>query len=438
MNKGIIFSTLLLFNVICNAQTIADFDGTTMSGVTISGSETDQAVFDLVANNPLQAGINTSSNCLHIQTKQDIANAIPEWWRNVINITFDTPITLTEDNRYFHVMHLREEMRSGYWLVYAADGSGAAAVEISRGSVPAANQWVDIVADMKSKLSSIKTIQIIIDGNWDGSGESRYYAPTNFYYDAMELSGEANGRGEQLITDQNLLDFEDETATKARINVISQNTAYTTDIACINMDDTGVNTSSYCALFSGNTVQPQWWEGFQFDFKSTVDATEYAYLHFMMKKNVVEAGYNTVITLVNTDGTQTDDNLFLHELTTEWKDYVMTIPETHKRIKTIYVKFNAASPATECYIDEIYMDNDPNPRTASQNPTYLEKHVTGNCYYGADTETLFLNHAATVNIYDMFGRLVLTVNGKTEIDLSMLETGIYAAVINDRVLKFRK
>lgn len=354
----------LLFIMVCwamlgMAQTIATFENQDfeMSGVTITGSETDQEIFDTGATNPVKTGINKSGKCLHIRTKQDEANSIPNWWNNSVNITFDQPIELTDDNRYFHVMHMRERTLQ-CWLVYADNGNGES-VEISRADVSSANEWFDIVCDLKSKMTQVKSIQIRISGNWNPGS---FYEPTNFYFDNIELSSNSEARGETYITDSNLLDFEDEEVTNSRAALAVQNVAYTTSMSYDNPNQDALNQTLKCAYFTGNGTMPQWWEGLQVNFKSTVDASDKQYLHIMMKKSVVEEGYPTVISLVDGNGTQSAD--FINEvLTTEWVDYVVEIPETHKKFKTIYVKFNAASAATECYIDELYIDNDPNPRT---------------------------------------------------------------------------
>lgn len=360
MKKITLLLIMVCWTVLGMAQTIATFENENfeMLGVQITGSETDQEIFDTNAVNPVKAGINNSEKCLHIRTKQDQANVIPNWWTNSVIITFDQQIQLTDDNRYFHVMHMRERILQ-CWLVYADNGDGKF-VEISRADVSSANEWFDIVCDLKSKLNQVKRIKVCLAGNW---GTSPYYEPTSFYYDNIELSSNSEVRGETFITDNNLLDFEDEAVTNSRAVLAVQNAAYTTSMSYDNPNQDALNQTLKCAYFTGNGTMPEWWHGLQINFKSTVDASDKQYLHIMMKKSVVEdEDYPTVISFADSNGKQSAD--FINEvLTTEWVDYVVEIPETHKKFKTIYVKFNAASASTECYIDELYLDNDPNPRT---------------------------------------------------------------------------
>ncbi len=165
------------------------------------------------------------------------------------------------------------------------------------------------------------------------------------------------------ITRSNLLDFENSTVTDATATLVVQDAEYTTDLSYTNSGST-VNSTSKCAYFKGTTKKPLWWHGLNFTFPETVTTGANQYLHIMLKKSVEET-VNVQVSLVNTDPMPGGQSAALMStpLTTEWVDYVMTIPATHTTITQLYVKFNAQSADTECFADEILIDNSSAPRT---------------------------------------------------------------------------
>ena len=354
------------------AQTIATFEEGSATIGSISGSELEgnQTEFVTGAENPVKDGLNTTEKCLYILTNQVIDSdptiARPAWDSNAFYITFDEPVNITEDNRYLHIMHMKERVLNN-WLVWAENGDGNY-VEIARGTAPGEMVWFDIVADLKSKLDVVKSIRVNLDGNW-GAIPDRYFEPTKFYYDEIVMNDQKFGRVANVITDNNILDFEDETVTNARVKYTPQSPNYINSVTWANTAG-GINDSFTCAYFTGNTVTPAWWHGFFFEFKSPVDASDNKYLHVMMRKSVFETT-NAQISLTDMGGNQSTA-LMNTPLTTEWVDYVLEIPESHTVFNGMYVKFNAQTPATECFVDEIFMDNNPDPRTSTSSVCKIE------------------------------------------------------------------
>jgi len=347
---------ILLFTGWVHAETvIATFETGQSPLGTIIGSAANQTVFDMSTDNPDKTGLNTSDKCLYVLTKEGVN--LPGWFGNNVTITFDTPINITADNQYLHILHLKERILHN-WVVYGVDAANAQ-IEIARGDCPEANKWFDIVVNIKSKMDVIKKIIIVLDGNWGGV-ENRFYEATKFYYDEIILDNNPLPRGADVITRANLLNFEDSGVTDATVNYTVHDAAYYYDVNYDNSENTGLNRTDKCAVFKGNSKTPApWWHGFEFSFKNPVDARGYGYLHVLMKKSVAEA-QNVQISLVNLDGTQSAA-LMNAPLTTEWADYVVAIPATHAFFNKMYIKFNAQSAGTECYADEILLSNDPNP-----------------------------------------------------------------------------
>lgn len=400
-----------LFCISATAQQIATFEtGSTTVG-TITGATADQQTeFVPGAVNPDKTGLNTSDKCLYILSNHVYSEDLsaestgrPTWNGNVFYITFDTPITIDAANRYLHMLHWKESLLNSTWLVFAENGDENY-VEIGRGNCPEAGKWFDMVVDFNGKLSTVKTIRVHLDGNWGTDPATRFYPPTKFYYDDIVLNANSLPRAE-FITRSNLLDFENSSVTNQTVTLTLQNAAYTTNLGYSN-PSSSLNTSLSCAYFKGNTVLPAWWHGLQFTFKSPVDAGSNQYLHIMLKKDLTEAK-NVQVSLFNVGGAQSAA-LMNTPLTTEWVDYVLTIPSTHKVFTQMYIKFNAATMNTQCFADEIFIDNNSAPRTSLA--TALNKAEKlgfklysgyGNIIFKSDTEK-------EINIFNIAGQKVFS------------------------------
>lgn len=152
----------------------------------LTGNANHQLQTPVIVTNPYADGINPTDKCLYIRSKQNVAANIPGWAANSIVITLKEEIEINEQNKFLHIMHWKERKLNS-WLVYGS-ADGVTEVELGRGACPQAGTWFDIVVDVSSKLQRLKYIKLIADGNWTGSGESRYYPPTDFYYDEIILN----------------------------------------------------------------------------------------------------------------------------------------------------------------------------------------------------------------------------------------------------------
>ena len=141
----------------------------------------------------------------------------------------------------------------------------------------------------------------------------------------------------------------------------------------------------------------------------------------MMRKSVLEMP-NVQISLMNMNGAQSNPFVDM-PITTDWVDYVFEIPESHEIFNGMYVKFNAQAPTTECYIDEIFMDNNPNPRTLPSAVTAIENEtvelmVVDGCISICDT-------TAPITVYNTMGQCVYKGLSPT----IHLSKGLYVVVI---------
>ena len=433
MKTKITFLLAVAFSACAMAQQIATFEAGSTTLGTITGAPIDeQTSFVLDATNPDKTGLNSSDKCLYILSNQvyydDVTNTDgrPTWNGNVFNITFDSPITITSANRYLHMMHYKESLLSGTWLIFAENGDNNF-IEIGRGACPEAGKWFDMMVDFNGKMSTVKTIRVHLDGNWGTDPATRFYPPTKFYYDDIVLNSNSLPRA-QLITRSNLLDFEDSSVTNATVTLVTQNAAYSTSLAYAT-PTSSVNPSSSCAFFKGNTLLPSWWHGLQFTFKSPVDAGTNQYLHIMMKKSASEAVKNVQVSIFNLAGTQSAA-LMNVPLTTEWVDYVMQIPSTHTIFNQMYIKFNAAAASTECFADEIYIDNSSSPRTNITTALNEAEAKLYNIYSENGKIKLNATTDKEIQIFNISGKRLFSLKSST-LEWTAPSKGLYVVRVNN-------
>ncbi len=177
-------------------------DNETSVFTSIEGSADNQGTLPVIVANPDKAGLNSTQKCLYTRTKKDLTMnpKVPAWNTNIITFSFPDSLMLTDDNRYFHLLHRKGQVLNT-WLVYASQ-DGTNFTEMTRGTCPAATTWFDIIADVKSKFTSVKKLRIHLDGNWSGTDNVRYFDPTDFYYDEIAFTNSSLPR--QKITSSNL------------------------------------------------------------------------------------------------------------------------------------------------------------------------------------------------------------------------------------------
>lgn len=433
MKSKITLSLLLLASAGAMAQQIATFeDGFTPSiPVTIVGAAEgsgEQSVFQTDATNPNSTGLNTSEKCLYILSNQvqsdDVSSTSPgrpTWAGNTFSVLFENAVDVTDANRYLHILHLKERTMNA-WLIWGISESGTE-VELGRGNCPEAGEWFDITVDIKAKLPKIKGFKIVLDANWSG-GPERFYDPCKFYYDDIVMNGDIFPRGTVLLTRQNLLDFEDQNVTNATVSFSKQKPGYLNDGFYENSLITGVNTSFRSACYSPNTEEPVWWHGFYFTFKNLIDTRDYEYMHMMMRKDAEESQI-VQVTLGDLNSVQSG-NLVDAPVTTEWVDYVFRIPATHVYIKDMYVKFNAGAQPTKCFIDQIWMDNDPTPRAGIVSALNVAEFETD--YAVEEGTVVILKESANIRIYTTWGAQVYSGYEKR----ISLDRGIYILTIDGK------
>jgi uncharacterized repeat protein (TIGR02543 family) len=382
--------------------------------------------FTVWANNPATDGINETHRSLLIETV-----TAPDWWGNFFNFRLETPVTITESNRYLHIMHYRENLTNGWSVSINANeplGDDAQGNLRFDGDNTTAGVWEDIVIDLNHLITTgvdFEKFMLIVDKNWDGDNSNN--PPTKYYFDEIVLSADPTPRttadgGTLLLSGEippepiNYADFAEWT-----IDDVNMIPAWYYDFGdgnyatwAVNPDADGANTSMNSLLVK-TVAAPNWWGNF-FNFRLETPITiteENRYLHFYHYRENLTDGWSVSINAnepladgdkgtLRFDGQNTTAGV--------WEDIVIDL--NHLIGNSIaFEKFmiivdinwdgdNSDNPPTEYYFDEIILSNDPNPRNVA---TFdLTINVIGNGSIEANgvtyTETIAYAEGATVNL----------------------------------------
>ncbi len=211
----------------------------------IVGVETQQEAFGIVAN-PDVCTLNPTDSCLYVRSKLDAANSIPGWWGNAVILTFNEVVTISEANRYLHILH-RKGATLHTWLVYGI-ATDASVTELGRGDCETANEWFDIVVDVRAAMSELAGIRILLDGNWGTYGT---YDPTDFYYDEIVFSNKASER--TTVTTSNI---KQQTSSNETLSVYVDNNQSLCLASSIEIESAEVRTAAGSLVYQTTTTTP--------------------------------------------------------------------------------------------------------------------------------------------------------------------------------------
>lgn len=363
--KLLVFAaSLLLFSSI-KAQTevlLYDFETETTQAGTYtlqwSGAPYIKA-FDVI-NNPTSSGINTSAKVLRIQEEGEL-----QWWNNTVVYNLTSPVTISSANRYLHIKHLRPRITGGGFIVSlnAANATNGMASGANRfdANLSAINEWQDIVIDLNTLITNnvpLSNVNICIDINDWGSS----LAPLGDYlFDDIVLSNSPLPRGTTFLTGNNLYDFE--TATSGNITGVSTHSdagnpvTYPVSNPFQTTTNPSLNVGHRSAISSIN-----WWVGMEFSFVNPVQVNEtHKYLHVMLTTPIdaqkvtfdVKQGATKVIS----------DQVKTITTANTWQDIVIDV-SAMAYISGMAIKCGNwdGTAAGDYYFDNIYIDDNPNPR----------------------------------------------------------------------------
>ena len=233
------------------------------------------------------------------------------------------------------------------------------------------------------------------------------------------------------------MDFEDEFKTSEMILHMhtddwQTDQAYTRDLYYPNPDMTGVNKTEYCAKFSGYSTDDNWWYGLDMVFTDSIYVTEdMEYLHVAMMTSTDQYDVNKGVLFHNVEDAESAQTWF--PITTEWADYVITLPGEFATIKEMRFMLNHKGGDQTTFLDEIHIDNDSVPRTEITLATSSEEHIrqlTEPSFYVFNTapnqiKILSKSGLSDIEVFSLTGSLIMRkqVSGN-EADLSFHNKGL--------------
>ena len=376
-----------------------------------------------ITDNPDKTGINKSDKVLGAKTKE---GGQLGWWENTFIIEFDPGYpAINAESRYLHVKYYRTVDDGVKWR-FSVNGQN-----LLESTTPA-NKWVDLVFDLEkleTKEDGVKSIEMVMRTDWGNT----VFEQTAYYIDDIIVSSSSIPRGDyDFIEGNSILNFEDEDDTNSKVAFSSGGTG---SIFYDNNEKNLLNSTDKCAYYEGDGTQ--WWYGLEFNFIKYIKVTdENKYLHFMMRRDNIGEIKEIDITYTLLGSS---NQILIYEsglgtglkLNEAWTEYVAELTPG------FIVKMEFKCKGDNAYLDEMWLDNDPAPRTGPG--TSVEKESVEKEYEiiridnGVEIKSLSGN-LLDIEVYTLCGKLY---NHQTAVTSSLIhaDKGIYIVKINGSVEK---
>jgi len=397
--------------------------------------------FTTMVDNPATDGINKTAKSLYMDAYASI-----DWWGNFLNFRLGEPIAITEETRYMHLYHYRENLNDGWSFSLNVNeplGDGDKGNLRFDGNNSKAGVWEDIVIDLHYLIENaipLEKMCIIVDKDWNGPREN---PPTKYYFDEIVLNADPLQRGVTILEGTNLLDCQDQWQID-QLTLDPQNEANSFAIIDNPFTDSGINAEGKVLKFS-KSDQAAWWQGMMVTFPGIhmINYGEKQYLHVMVRTDV-ECNIQLHI-IDNTDVHHTE--MFVYpkdEIDGDWFDLVWDL-SSYMAIKAFTVRFDVqvdgegnwinGTPARDFYMDEVVLDGNPDQREfiSSVGHNLIDNKLRA---YSVE-KTIYFSHPSPEQVYlfDMSGRMSYSSNLDGSEDLkaiSVATSGIYILKVRTR------
>jgi len=334
--------------------------------------------FSSIVDNPQKTGMNSTDKALILKSLMG-----KSWWPDFFLFKLGSPITITADNRYLHIMHYRQNLNQGFSVNINKEQTWEDADKGTKrfdGNLDKAGQWEDIVIDLAwfmDNAEPLNEVCILMDMNWGGGAED----PTDYYFDEVVLNADPIRRGEtKLLTGEttpepiNYYDFVEWAIADA--NQIPNwyvdfgDGKFTTFVD--NPEKEGINKTAK-SLYMATTKGIDWWGNF-LNFRLSNPRTITAdtrYLHMFHYREILNDGWS--ISLNTNEPLQDADKGKLrfdgnNSAAGKWEDIVIDLKylidnniSLEKMCIIVDKDWNGPrdNPATKYYFDEVVLSNDP-------------------------------------------------------------------------------
>lgn len=402
-----------------------------------------EPAFTRVTDNPVKTGLNASEKALQLSSLKG-----KSWWPDFLNLDLATPITITEANRYLHIMHYRENLNNGFSISINAqtplEGADLGTKRFDM-NLSTPGKWEDIVIDLKWFIDNnvpVSSICVLIDMNWGGGAQP----PTNYYFDEIALSDNKLPRGITIMQESEMSLYFGNTASYAKwvSKLEMQHSENSSEIVANPFtSETAVLNSTRIFKFN-KSANASWWQGPRVVFPGILEVGKggnSSYLHVMINIPEMEAGKDFYVVQLNAkdfSGKQIDSGDALKYWTDDkgkWVDMVLDVTSLGF-VQEFTVRFDVRrndqdalinSPAGTFYMDAVAINGVEEARTVVTTPTGVKNNQINGIAVFANGKTIIAQgRAADLRIYTLNGTLVKQLTStESYTTIEMPVSGIY-------------
>ncbi len=387
-------------------------------------------------DNPFTDGVNSTSKALIMQS---LGNK--SWWPDFLGVTLDAPISITENNRYLHFFHYRENLNQGFSVNINVEtpwedpDKGTKRFDMN---LVSPGVWEDVVVDLKwfmDNAEPLSSICILVDRNWSNGPEEA----TDYYFDELILSADPLQRGVVILEGTDILNCESQDQMDA-LTFDTQNAANTYEIIDNPFTDSWLNAEGKILKFHKGK-EASWWQGMDIGFPG-IHVTEFGvkqYLHVLVRTDTtcfVQLNLKDNLGVEHTE-------MFLYpmdEIDGDWFDLVMDVSSYAGAIKGFTIRFDVRidenddyinnTPARDFYADEITFDGVEDPREGTDPSIGIDPSLVNEMKaYSANSTIYFeIESASRADLFDMLGRNITSLelgNSSGLNSIAVENTGIY-------------
>lgn len=397
-----------------------------------------------VANPVKDETMNNTNNCYMVKL-----DANHDWWANFLNFRMTEGITITDANRYLHILHYRQKLNDSWMICLNTDWP---LPDADKGKLRFDAQnakegvWEDVVIDLKYLIDNqIPLTKFMFGVSMDWNGE-RNNPGADYYFDEIVLNNNPLPRGINILPDTEMSLFFGETYSYnkwvSRLDL--QNTENSSEIVANPFTaETAVLNSTKILKFN-KSANAAWWQGTMVKLPGILKVgadSKSSYLHVMVNIAEMEAGKDYYVLQLNAkdfSGKQIDSGdaiKYWSDDKGKWKDCVLDVTSLGY-VSEFTVRFDIRrdaadqlinSPAGTFYLDAAAINNNEAERTVVVAPTAVKNLLAPNVSMFTRNHVIVLaGDVVSAEAYSIDGKVVAKVQASnSKVDLNVVGSGIY-------------